>query len=220
MKSSLRRLTSMARRRGAFAKYPINLKSYIRALKSIDDSQFSRLVKYVESKIHSEELTTRDKLKESDENVAKSLGVDVTRVSSAGILYGELMDVFASEDSRERFVDSVSDLGLNRKRAELLWENYESHKGDIENLVGNDVRSRVAPNIVDVVWRVDIPYAWSGNIDMSKPVAAVGLKINDGDDDTHLTRFQVDELSLDYLIEELQKLQESLSEASLKQAKK
>ena len=210
----------MARRRGTFAKYPSNLNRYIRALKSVDDSQFSKLVKYVESKIHSEELLARDKLKESDENIAKSLGVDVTRVSSAGILYGELMDVFASEDSRERFVDSVSDLGLDRKRAELLWKTYESHKGDIENLVGNDVRSRVAPNIVDVVWRVDIPYAWSGNIGMSKPVAVVGLKINDGDDETHLTRFQVDELSLDYLIEELQKLQESLSEASLKQVKK
>lgn len=168
-----------------------------------------KLAKYVESILFGEyDETSLDK---RDAKIAKELDIKPRVVDNFGIVYVTLRKIFLQETNKRNFIENLAYLGLDRERGEILWDSLYSHKSEIgDTLSRMESLPSIVPKLMEVAWRVEEIKASNGQTFLPTSVGIIGISTAETRE-PRVLRFEVNDLSLNYLVDELLKLRDELN---------
>lgn len=190
--------------------YPKFLESLIKKINELPTEKVEKLAKYVESILFGErdDETSLDK---RDAKIAKELDIKPRLVTNFGVTYVSLRRVFLQETNDRNFIDNLAYIGLDNEKGKVFWNSLNSHKTEIENTLSKkEALLSIVPKLMEVAWRVEEIKASSGQTFLPSSVGIISIGTAETGEHRVL-RFEVNELSLNYLVDELLKLRDELN---------
>lgn len=190
--------------------YPKFLENPIKKINELPTEKVEKLAKYVESILFGErdDETSLDK---RDAKIAKELDIKPRLVTDFGVIYVSLRRIFFQETNDRNFIDNLQYLGLDNEKGRIFWNSLNSHKTEIESTLSKkEALLSIVPKLKEVAWRVEEIKASNGQTFLPSSVGIINIDIAETVE-PRVLRFEVNELSLNYLVDELLKLRDELN---------